>query len=401
MGIPLSLGFVFGVELTFSDIAILVLLILWSQESHSRLLNLPGLLVCLWAFLALVMVSLLQRDAGPLGWHGLGSLAFYLRAVVPLAIGAYRLGALEWRSQQRVFAAVTCGVMLAIVTNVAVSGGHWAYGPIEVAEGVRYGEHLRGGIFGFRVYGSFGIHSLAVTYAMYACVGVVGFLGDRGGWRLIHALAVMLGSWLVITSTSRQALLILFMFGLLRVRSAIKSRATQAIVLLGGGLLAGYGIAIAGRWILRSQEPLVAALNDVSTNRLLIAQRAIDLVLERPLFGTGFYGSQLAIDSANLNTHNIWLSAAFRMGLVGATLLGWAIFRLLSQTNQNGDPDSQGMGELLALTVVVGGLVADPVVLSSVLVPTLTLLTGASARQVIRHDEVAPLRKGTSIASGR
>lgn len=404
---PVSLGVVLGVEVPASDI-VLAVGALWSLNYLPYARQFIVLLAPMyWGLLVLLIATLAYSPPGSL--RGFGSWLFVFRGFAALLIGA-SLAARGVRvtSVIRVMAVVGAVVATMVVVQLVLTGErHLDYGPLDVVG--KTGLFLNGELLGRPLWGRYGVNSLAGFYSVVfgICLAHVScLLTDRSvsrhGEFLLVAAGLAASGWLVVTSGSRQALGVLVLLVVLAAAMKVlpglvarsRGRSVRRFVMITAG------VAIGSLAFLAPGNPVQSSLSatldqfggggfgEISTGRDVFFARAFRELQERPITGTGFYGSQLSGVDDQLNAHNVVFGALFRMGVIGAALLVVALVRVLRPAasrvwsglaHGTQEPWQVIMDGTLLCAFVVLGAVADVMPLTPVIVPPLLVF---SVRQV-------------------
>jgi len=235
-------------------------------------------------------------------------------------------------------------VIFALVSFVVVSGIFAAGGTVRVE-----GE-LLGSLLGLKLYGTYGVNSLAVFFAtMFAVLVVHVFYGERH--RHIAVVPYLLGMagllFLLIGSLSREAILGCGLFLFLSILYLMKRSPLLGLIL--GGTIAALGFVVADRYgeaigLIWSSKLGVGSsalgegdLDAFSSGRITLYRYAVMDILRDPIFGNGFHGFFLhnvpglhdeAI-AGNNSPHNQFLTAVWKMGLVAGTFYLLFIYRCM------------------------------------------------------------------------
>lgn len=420
-----------GIELTISDLLLGAGLV-WAlfhvrpPRGWSRSV-LAGLLATVTWGVWTVLARSFDADTAPLGFYGLLSVFFYFRAfaAIPLAIvlAGRRIPIALVTRAMAVGGSVS---MLAIVASLVLEGqGHAQYGYTMAGGELLLGEHLGGEILGLPLYAQYGVNSLSLVYLVYTalCLHVVftalpgcnpfgrwrSRVSRRGSFadveiskgRFVNAVAmagVCAGTWLLMTSSSRQTQvsLAVLLLGyaaytaharLARSRndlgSSLGRSALTTLAAVGVVLIVAYAVTEVG---FRSPELDSRSLVDGwSTGRLTIVGSVIPQIANSPVIGSGFY---LLVsedgDRISLNTHNLVLTAAFKMGLVGAALMvSLLLFISRPIFTRMRFPKEQPVNLLdfswLCMLAVVG-LVAEPISVAPASAPLLLAVSMSNVR---------------------
>lgn len=420
-----------GLELTISDLLLGAGLV-WAlfhirpSRGWSRSV-LAGLLATVTWAVWTVLARSFDADTAPFGFHGLLSVLFYFRAfaAIPLAIALAdrRISVVLVTRAMAVGGSVS---MLFIVASLVFEGqDHSQYGYAMAGGELLLGEHLGGNILGLPLYAQYGVNSLSLTYFVYTtlCLHVV-FTSLQGGnpfgrrrsrvsrrrsfadveiskGRLVNAVAiagVCAGTWLLLTSSSRQTKVSLAVLLLGYAAYAAHARLARSrndlgrsfrrstlttLAAVGVLLIVAYAVTQVG---FRSPELDSRSLVDGwSTGRLTIAESIVTQIANSPVIGTGSY-PLLSEDRVRivLNTHNLVLTAAFKMGLVGAALMVSLLFFISRPIFTRMQFPKQQPVSLLDLSwlcmLLVVGLVAEPITVAPASAPLLLAVSMSNVR---------------------
>lgn len=231
--------------------------------------------------------------------------------------------ALRW------FSVIFVLVSFTVVSGILAAGGT-----------VRIEGELLGSLLGMKLYGTYGVNSLAVFFAtMFAVLVIHVFYG--GHYRNIGVLPSLLGMagllFLLVGSLSREAILGCGLFVLLSVLHLTKRNRFLGLLL--GGMIVALGYVVAARYgeaigLIWSSKLGVGSsalgegdLDAFSSGRITLYRYAVRDILMNPVFGNGFHGFFLhnvpglhdeAI-AGNNSPHNQFLTAVWKMGLLAGT----------------------------------------------------------------------------------
>ena len=235
-------------------------------------------------------------------------------------------------------------IIFVVVSVVIVSGLYAAGGTVRVE-----GE-LFGSLLGLKLYGTYGVNSLAVFFAtMFAILVIHVFFGGnhRGFPVVLYTLGMAGLVFLLIGSLSREAILGLGLFIILSVVYAFNENRRRGVMLV--GILVMLGSIVANRYgdviyLIWSSKLGVASsalgegdLDAFSSGRITLYRYAVKDILMNPLFGNGFHGFFLhdlqrlheeAI-GGNSSPHNQFLTAIWKMGLLAGTFYLLFIFKCM------------------------------------------------------------------------
>lgn len=235
-------------------------------------------------------------------------------------------------------------VVFALVSFVVVSGIFTAGGTVRVE-----GE-LLGSLLGMKLYGTYGVNSLAVFFAtMFAVMVIHVFYGER---RLdIAAVPYLLGMagllFLLIGSLSREAILGCGLFVFLSILYLMRRDLVLGLLL--GGIVAALGYVVLDRYgeaigLIWSSKLGVGSsalgegdLDAFSSGRITLYRYAVKDILRDPVFGNGFHGFFLHISpglhaeaiTENNSPHNQFLTAVWKMGVVAGTFYLLFLYRCM------------------------------------------------------------------------
>jgi O-antigen ligase len=417
---PVSLGFFLGVEVPASDIA-LALGAAWSLRyiAYARSFRVV-LAPMVWGLAAWMIVTLVYSPPGP--FQAMGSWLFAFRSFAALLIGS-ALAARGVRVERVVRSAAIAGSIVAVMVAAQLILGsepHLDYGFLE-AVGLE-GQFLNGELLGRPLWARFGVNSLAGFYAIAfgICLAHTSSLLAMGSRRRAGELpVVVLGlvalAWLVLTSGSRQALVVVLLLMLtaavIRVAPAVgrgrRQHSTRRFIALAVVLALG-GLVLAGPTnpvrlsLSATMEQLGGGFTQISSGRDLEYRRALDEALEWPLTGTGFYGPRIDGAEDQVNAHNIVFGAGYRMGLIGAILLVLVLFRVLRHPASRlrsalmtgtTEPFQALADATLLLSFVVLGAVADVSTLPQIIAMPLLMLGVREVSDALQDASVAQARR--------
>jgi len=226
----------------------------------------------------------------------------------------------------KMFSVVFVIVSLAIASSILASGGT-----------VRSGGELLGSLLGFKLYGTYGVNSLAVFYATMFSILVIHVFFSRNYLEVL-TVPYMLGMagllFLLIGSLSREAVLGAGLFMVFSILYFFKENKFLGFSLVAVIISCGYIVSVTYGEEIRllwstKYNVAMSALGEVdldrfSSGRLTLYKYAIKDILIDPLFGNGFHGFFLHIRpglhaeeiAGNNSPHNQFLTAIWKMGLL-------------------------------------------------------------------------------------
>jgi hypothetical protein len=324
---PVTVLWFSEVEIPATDFALLagaIVVPTWTRFRFPRTAVYILMLVT-WSALALAAVSLEARST-PFGWRGLYAFLFYIRPLLAILIG---WGLMQRRVSSaevvRWLGASSAVLLTMIGANLVVNGQpHLVWGPMDRGGTVAVGLHLTSSLWGQELFGRYGVNGLASVFAVMTSLCLVKVLLPRSeSWRagkLLASSGLVAGTYLVISAGSRAAsgflALVLLAAVALRPYRGRRPRKMAALALLGALsltliMLVGY-------------QPEISSidLDEVSTGRVSIARETVKISAERPVFGTGFYGSTLVdAEGDRINPHNLLLATTLKAGWPAAALV--------------------------------------------------------------------------------
>ncbi|KYG64749.1 hypothetical protein AZI86_11115 [Bdellovibrio bacteriovorus] len=192
---------------------------------------------------------------------------------------------------------------------------------------------LQGDFFNLPLYAAFGVNSLASFYFLMAAVSILAAAMQFRSWQgALGLVNLVLLSYLIFNSASREALLAMMVF-IFCVMGLFLRRTPKVLVgvvfIFGTALVLFFTSDYVGRVWAHKIDQIVTALERMdldmlSSGRIGLYKIALQQWSKNILVGTGFHGFQLFIQDipgigypAGLSPHNLYITALWKMGLVG------------------------------------------------------------------------------------
>ena len=273
------------------------------------------------ATIVCVVSWMVHPDAGI---RPLGSLVFFFKPMF-----AYFVPFLYVRNQGDIdrffsrFSVFSIPLLASVWVSIAL-----AFDGVVRAESV-----LHGSFVGLPIFGSYGVNSLAVFYALCAFIAIYVLLRSVGTIRFVHVSVAFGFGWLAFASLSREAALGLTVMCAVLMLSMVLSRPvwTVGLTVFAATIAALFLPALLASDLLAVKVAQImdgVASGDwdaLSSGRLTLYGAALREIWMNPFVGVGFQGFgdgaidlPYILDSTGLSPHNQYITAVWKMGIFPA-----------------------------------------------------------------------------------